>query len=60
MRVSIMGYFYAVFFIDEYSRYIWAYLMKSLTELEGTVKRFLADFRVTATPHSTPPTQART
>jgi len=48
MRSSIMGYFYVVFFIDEFSRYIWAYLLKSLTELESTVLRFLADFRVTA------------
>jgi hypothetical protein len=43
-----MGYFYVVFFIDEFSRYIWGYLLKSLTELESTVLRFLADFRVTA------------
>lgn len=43
-----MGYYYLVVFVDEYTRFLFAYLLRSRDELNAIVRQFLADFRAAA------------
>ena len=45
---SVMGFHYFAVFVNEFSRFVFGYLLRTRDEVNAVVKRFLADFRAVA------------